>query len=225
MHDVRQPSEVAAVDHPLATASPGKSDYATRLAKIEAQLDDLDTYLHLDLGGAVPDAIRNVVEERVAHYRQAVEESAEAAAVAAAQEAVNATRVKVAEMDQAIRTMLSQLATLRAEVKELRQRDHQWMSECLQLRAEQEALRGRLTMVRTLLPDILLNNDSRCCTSSSKPVQTTPRTHAPSRNFKPPSNTCRPGSAPRPRRQPWTSSAGNSSRIYSPRANRRWCVP
>ena len=146
MHDLQQRSEDTAVDPTVSSMYPGESDYATRLTKVEEQLNELETYLRLDLGGAVPDAIRNVVEERVARYREAVEESAEAAAVAAAQCAVNATQAKVA---QEIHTLLSKLATSRADVKALRQRDHQWMSECLQLRVEQEALRGRLTMVRT----------------------------------------------------------------------------
>ena len=149
MHDLQQRSEDTAVDPSVSSMSPGESEYATRLTKVEEQLNELETYLRLDLGGAVPDAIRNVVEERVARYREAVEESAEAAAVAAAQGAVNATQAKVAGIDQEIHTMLSKLATSRADVKALRQRDHQWMSECLQLRVEQEALRGRLTMVRT----------------------------------------------------------------------------
>lgn len=149
IHDVRQLSEVAAADHSPSTESPGKPDYATRLDKVEAQLDDLDHYLH-DFGGRVPDTIRHEVEERIGRHREAMEESAEAAAVAAAQEAVNATQRKVSEMDQEIRTLVSQLKTLRAEVRELRQRDHQWMSKCLQLSAEQEALRGQLAMVRLL---------------------------------------------------------------------------
>lgn len=144
MDHLQQLSEVV---HPPTTDSPGEPNYAARLAKVEAQVDDLDNYLRLDLGGAVPDTIRNAVEERVARYRDAVEESAEAAAAVAAQEAVNATQHKFSEMDEEIHMMRSQLKTLRAEALELRQRDHRWMSECLQLRAEQEALRGQLTMV------------------------------------------------------------------------------
>ena len=156
MRDGRPLSEDAAADHqPPRPASPGKSDFATslqkveaHLARVEARLDDLDTYLRLDLGSAVPDAVRNAVEERIARYREAVEERAEAAAIAATQEAVNAVQAKVAQVDQEIRTMRSQLAALRAEVQELRQRDHQLMSECFQVRAEHEALRARIETVR-----------------------------------------------------------------------------